>query len=145
MGLSPSLFSSDKDDWQTPPEIFGPLHDEFDFTIDAAATAANAMRPRYWTVEDDAISQDWVGERIWCNPPYGRTQKSFIEKAAECRAEVAVLLLPAHPDTAAWHDWIFPVAEVRFLRGRIKFVGGQHSAPFPSAVAIFRRKEEQDA
>ena len=136
--LNNGLFSSDKHDWQTPPDVFEPLHSEFGFTVDAAANACNAMLPRYWTPEDDGLAQDWTGERVWCNPPYGREQKAFIRKAAECKADVSVLLIPARPDTAAWHDWIFPFAEVRFIRGRIKFIGGASAAPFPSAVVIFR-------
>ena len=136
-----ALFQSAKHDWQTPPAIFDPLHREFEFTIDAAAAAANALLPRYWTIQDNALAQNWAGERVWCNPPYGREQKAFVEKAAECKAQVAVLLIPARPDTAVWHDYIFPLAEVRFIRGRIRFVGGASSAPFPSAIVIFHGKE----
>jgi hypothetical protein len=28
--------------------------------------------------------------------------------------------------------------EIRLLRGRVRFVGGNHSAPFPSAIVVFR-------
>ena len=125
-------------EWETPDKVFAPLHLEFRFTVDAAATAANAKLPRFWTKETDALVQDWSGERIWCNPPYGRYQVGLIRKAAERKAEVAVLLIPARTDTAAWHDYIFPHAEVRFLRGRITFVGAPYNAPFPSALVIFR-------
>ena len=144
MALNKSLFSSAKDDWQTPSSVFGPLHAEFHFTVDVAASHTNALLPDYWTEEDDGLAQNWTGERVWCNPPYGKKQKAFIEKAAHCEAEVAVLPLPARPDTAVWHDLIFPNAEVRFMRGRIKFVGAEHGAPFPSAVVIFRCRLRQD-
>ena len=139
MTINQSLFQSDKQDWQTPPSVFEPLHREFGFTIDAAASSENALLPRYWNEENDAIKQDWSGERIWCNPPYGRYQREFIRKAAEMQADVTVLLIPARPDTAAWHDWIFPYAEIRFIRGRIKFVGAKNSAPFPSAIVVWRK------
>ena len=138
MAISPSLFSSKKHDWQTPPEVFAPLHEEFAFTVDAAASAANAMLPRFWTTESDGLAQPWSAERVWCNPPYGREQRLWIKKAWASAAEVAVLLLPARTDTAAWQDWILPSAEVRFLRGRIRFVGAEHGAPFPSAIVIWR-------
>lgn len=137
--VSPALFKSDKHDWQTPPEVFGPLHEEFGFTLDAAASAENALLPRFWSLAENALLQDWSGERIWCNPPYGRGQIAFIRKAAERKAEIAVLLIPARPDTAAWHDYILPTAEIRFLRGRIRFVGAPYPAPFPSALAIWRK------
>ena len=134
-----ALFASSKHDWQTPDSIFLPLHEEFGFTIDVAAVPMNAKIPRFWTPEDDALRQNWEGERVWCNPPYGKEQCGFIEKAAEKKADISVLLLPARTDTAVWHDYIFPLAEVRFLRGRIRFVGAEHSAPFPSAVCIWRK------
>ena len=139
--MNKGLFSSDRHDWQTPPSVFDPLHAEFRFTVDAAASHRNALLPHYWTEHDDALAQDWAGERVWCNPPYGRTQKLFIEKAARMEADVAVLLIPARPDTAAWHDWIFPLAEVRFIRGRLYFSEAGR-APFPSAIAIWRKSME---
>ena len=129
-------------DWQTPPEIFDPLHREFGFTIDAAATKENALLPRYWTKEDDALVQDWGGERVWCNPPYGKFQIPFIRKAAQRKAEIAVLLIPARTDTLIWHECIFGVAEVRFIKGRIRF-DGKFRAPFPSALCIYQRVVRQ--
>ena len=48
------------------------------------------------------------------------------------------MLVPARTDTAWWHDYVVPFAEVRFLRGRVKFEGAPTTAPFPSAVVIFR-------
>ena len=137
------LFSSKKTDWQTPRSIFVPLHDEFRFTVDAAASKQNAMLSKYWTEEDNALTKDWTEHNVWCNPPYGRASSSFIKKAAECEADVAVLLLPARTDTIAWHNYIFPRAEIRFLKGRIKFEGADNSAPFPSAIVIFRHKHFQ--
>ena len=128
------LMSSNRHDWRTPPAIFDPLHGEFGFTVDAAASADNALLPRYWT---DAAFERWAGERVWCNPPYGREQAWFVERAVE--ADVAVLLIPARPDTRVWHDVIFRhAAEVRFMRGRIRFVGADAGAPFPSAIVVFR-------
>lgn len=42
-------------------------------------------------------------------------------------------------DTKWWHQYITsnPTANVRFLRGRLKFGGAKNSAPFPSAIVIF--------
>ena len=141
--INPALFTSNKNDWQTPPDFFARVNREFMLTVDAAASAENAMLPRYWTAEDNALEQDWTGERVWCNPPYGTAQKAFVRRAAECQADIAVVLIPARPDTALWHDFIFPHAraEVRFLRGRLRFVGAADSAPFPSALVIYRGAE----
>ena len=128
-----------RDDWRTPQSFFDDLHREFDFTIDAAASAENKMLDRYWSIEQNAIMQDWRGERVWCNPPYGRAQNDFIRKAAALDADISVLLIPARTDTKIWHDCIFGIAEVRFVKGRLKFEGGAYSAPFPSAVCIWKR------
>ena len=133
-----SWYMAERTDWRTPQDFFDLLHKEFQFTVDAAATPENAMLPRYWTKADDALTQDWSGERVWCNPPYGAEARPFIEKAAMYEAEIAVLLVPARPDTAVWQEVIFPMArEIRFVRGRLRFEGAPHSAPFPSAVLVF--------
>ena len=129
------IASSERDDWETPACIFNPLHKKFKFTVDAAATKANSRVARHY---DDAFAQPWTGQRIWCNPPYGRAQVPFVEEAARREAELSCLLIPARPDTRVWQDCIFDRAEVWFLRGRIRFSGAPASAPFPSAVVLFR-------
>ena len=77
---------------------------------------------------------------MFCNPPYGRELPKWIKKAhdeAEKGARV-VMLIPARTDTLAFHDYIYHRAEIRFLKGRIKFGDAKTSAPFPSMVVIFR-------
>lgn len=46
-----------------------------------------------------------------------------------------VMLLPARTDTKWFHDYIYGKAEIRFVRGRLKF--GGNSAPFLSMVVVF--------
>ena len=92
--MNAGLFSSARHDWQTPRSLFDPLNDEFRFTVDAAASPDNALLPCFWTPETDALNQDWSGHRVWCNPPYGREQRAFIEKAAELQRRC---LRVAHP------------------------------------------------
>ena len=72
------------------------------------------------------------------NPPYGRAIKHWVEKAytESKRGATVVCLIPARTDTAYWHDYCFK-GEVRFLRGRLSF-SNKGTAPFPSAVVIFR-------
>ena len=132
-------FSSDRHDWETPPEIFLPLRDEFQFTLDVCASPTNAKVSRYFTEEDDGLTQDWSNDVCWMNPPYGRELKLWVEKArheAE-RGATVVAIIPARTDTAYFHDHIFGHAEIRFLRGRVKFLlHGEviGSSPFPSAI-----------
>jgi phage N-6-adenine-methyltransferase len=134
-------YMSKSNEWATPQDLFDRLDDEFKFTVDVAANEQNAKCDRYFTEADNGLAQSWVGERVWCNPPYGREIGQWIKKAAISKAEIAVLLIPARTDTNAWHRWIFGTAEVRFVKGRIRFVNGNKpdNAPFPSAVVIFRK------
>ena len=138
--MSGYIATAKREDWGTPPALFSELHAEFNFTIDAAASPVNAKLPRYWTIENNALLQDWRGERVFCNPPYGKTQKDFIRKAAECKADIAVLLIPARTDTLIWHECIFNIAEIEFIKGRLRFEGATGNAPFPSAVVIYRKR-----
>lgn len=48
------------------------------------------------------------------------------------------MLLPARTDSRWFHEYIYNKAEVRFVKGRLKFGGSKNSAPFPSMVVIFR-------
>ena len=135
-------FSSKTNEWETPQELFDELDREFTFTLDPCATPDNKKCPRYFTKDVDGLTQPWQGT-VFMNPPYGREIPKWIKKAYEesLRGATIVCLVPARTDTAYWHDYIFPYAEVRFIRGRVKFGGGKHSAPFPSAIAIFRSKK----
>lgn len=135
--LNSALFSSKKDDWETPDELFLELNRVFQFNLDVCATAENAKCDAFFTKNEDGLLQDWSGRRCWCNPPYGRGIGEWCKKAVESGAEVVVLLIPARTDTAWFHDWVLPFMNIRFLRGRIKFKGATNSAPFPSMIAVY--------
>ena len=144
---------SDSDEFGTPPHLFKALNEEFHFTLDAAASHENALLPNYMTAEDDALKQNWatfqrldchewipVPNTVFCNPPYSRGfVPAFVKKAYEesLMGVTSVLLLPARTEQPWFHDIVLPYAEVRFVRGRLKFVGGKTSARWPSMVVIF--------
>ena len=135
-----TLSSSERMDWPTPRDYFATLHAEFAFTLDACASPENACLPRYFTERDEGLMRSWKGERVYMNPPYGRQLPKWILHAwnESGHAEVIVALIPARTDTSYWHDFIFGHAEIRFLRGRLRFVGAKNVAPFPIAVVIWR-------
>lgn len=138
-GLNTAVhFSSTTDLWATPQKFFDGLADEFTFGVDVCALPGNAKCTRYFTPEEDGLAQDWIGV-CWMNPPYGREIGKWVRKAFESSqgGATVVCLLPARTDTAWWHDYAIK-GEVRFLRGRLKFGGQKNSAPFPSALVIFR-------
>lgn len=130
------LFSSKSFEWETPKNIFDDLNREFRFTLDVAATPKNTKCDFFYTKEQDGLQQLWLG-KVWCNPPYGRNIGKWVEKAYKSKATI-VMLLPARTDTKWFHDYIYNKAEIRFIRGRLKFGGCKNSAPFPSMVVIFR-------
>lgn len=141
-------FKSDSNEWATPQELFEKLNEEFKFTLDPASTDDNAKCEKHYTKEDDGLSMDWGGERVFCNPPYGSEIKRWVKKAAE-EAEkpntCVVLLIPARTDTSYFHDYLYGRAELRFIRGRVKFIrddGVTGSAPFPSMIAILRSRND---
>lgn len=133
------LFSRKSDEWETPPELFAELNKEFSFDLDPCATAGNAKCARYFTLEDDGLAQNWGGCSVFCNPPYSNI-KAWVKKAAEeaQRGALVVMLIPARTDTRWFHDYIYHKAEIRFIRGRLRFSGSKTPAPFPSMVVIFR-------
>lgn len=144
MNNQAAMVSSEKHDWETPKELFEKIDDEFNFTIDVCALPHNAKCKRFYTPEADGLKQNWGGETCWMNPPYGREQIKWIEKAYEesKQGTTVVCLIPARPDTKLWHEIIFPNAEVRFIKGRISFVGAESAALFPSALVIFGKNAE---
>lgn len=131
-----AMFSSKTDLWSTPQDFFDNLKSEFHFTLDVCATKENAKCERYYTQETDGLSQEWYGV-CWMNPPYGRVIGKWVEKAYKSNA-IVVGLLPARTDTKWFHDYIYGKAEIRFIKGRLKFGGNKNSAPFPSMLVIWR-------
>lgn len=135
--------SSKSDEWSTPPgfaEQYGP------FDLDPCADASNARAPKFFSREEDGLSRPWFG-RVWMNPPYGRQIGKWIAKALHevtCgNCESVVCLLPARTDTAWWHDYC-TFGEIEFIRGRLKFGGSPHDAPFPCAVVTFDSSRRPD-
>lgn len=133
-------------EWETPPEVFQPLHQEFSFTLDPCATDRNAKCSRYFTEAIDGLSQDWGRERVFMNPPYGREIYAWTRKAREAarRGAVVVGLLPASTDLAWWHEDVAGHAsDIRWIRGRVRFItDGPYRASgfFPSVVVVWGSK-----
>ncbi|MDM0612466.1 DNA N-6-adenine-methyltransferase [Clostridium perfringens] len=138
--LNKELFSSKKQDWETPLNLFEKLNEIFNFNLDVCAIPETEKCKKYFTPEIDGLSQEWYGT-CWMNPPYNRYQVNWIKKASEeviKHNSIVVCLIPARPDTKVWHNIIFKNADtICFLKGRLKFSNSKESAPFPSAIVIF--------
>jgi phage N-6-adenine-methyltransferase len=131
-------YSSKSNEWSTPQDFFDKLNLEFQFTLDPCATKENYKCSKYYTIKDDGLAQSWDNEAVFCNPPYGRQIKHWVKKASEAQGGVVVMLIPARTDTSYFHDYIYGKAEIRFIRGRLKFGDGKSPAPFPSMVVVFK-------
>lgn len=147
-----------RQDWETPAALIRELelwffapHDRFE--LDVAATAENAKAPRFITIAENALVQQWRG-RCWMNPPYGRNIGAWVEKAEEeartapfaSRTSV-VCLLPARTDTSWFHDIVLERASsVHFIRGRLRFGDKKGpTAPFPSMIVYFQHEQRMGA
>lgn len=146
-----TVFSSASDDWPTPQEFFDALDAEFGFALDVCADSMNRKADAYYGLDHpdqtrrDGLATDWAaelgGRSAWMNPPYGKEISAWMAKAAEAAQAGAtiVCLVPARCDTRWFHDHVLAHgAEVRFVRGRLKFGTATNSAPFASLVVIYR-------
>ena len=182
--LSAALFSSKTGIWTTPDSVYKPLHAEFQFTLDAAASEDNAKCAMYYDQALDGLQQSWLCNHrakvkgsevvptfktlpvstnlrslvqdvdptpctcgvigpgaVWCNPPYSRFGMHLWMKRAYETAQAGrtvVMLLPARTSNKWFHDWVVGKAEVRFIKGRLRFSGSKNTAPFPSMIAVYR-------
>ena len=137
------MLSSQKMDWGTPQAFFDKLDKEFWFTLDPCASEENAKCDNFYTKEDNGLEKNWEGENVFCNPPYGREIKHWVKKCSEEGKKentIVVMLIPARTDTRYFHEYIYGKAEIRFIKGRLKFEGGENNnpAPFPSMLVIFK-------
>ena len=138
--LNKALFTSNSDEWATPKEIFNELNNEFNFNLDVCATEDNHKCNLFFTQKDDGLSKKWGGYRVFCNPPYSNisewVKKAYYESYKP--NTLIVLLIPARTDTKYFQEYIYHRAELRFIKGRLKFGDSKTSAPFPSMIVIYR-------
>jgi site-specific DNA-methyltransferase (adenine-specific) len=135
------MFSHKSNEWATPQDFFDELNNEFHFTLDPCSTHGNAKCANHYTAEEDGLSKKWGGQTVFCNPPYGRELPKWVKKCyEESQRATVVMLIPARTDTRWFHDYIYGKAEIRFIKGRLKFGDGKSPAPFPSMVVIYKRE-----
>lgn len=132
-----SYFPKSKTDkWMTPPSVYIPLNEEFQFTFDPCPIEWNEK------THDDGLAIEW-GERNFINPPYSNVSK-WIKKAHDewKKGKLVVMLINAITDSIAFHEYIYGKAELRFVKGRIKFLDQDRKAVGhnvrPSMIVIFR-------
>lgn len=121
-----ALFTSNSDEWATPFDFFEKLNQEFKFTLDPCSTDENCKCEKHFTIDDNGLEMNWKGESVFCNPPYSKI-KEWVKKCymeGQKSNTTVVMLIPARTDTKYFHDYIYHKSEIRFIKGRLKFVGG---------------------
>jgi site-specific DNA-methyltransferase (adenine-specific) len=133
------MFSSNKQDWQTPDSLFDDLDNEFGFSIDVASSDENCKCENHFTMENSGLDKQWIGT-CFMNPPYNEMydwiRKAYTESQ---HGATVVALIPARTDTRYFHDFCMKAEELRFIRGRLKFSNCDNSAPFPSVLVVFNQ------
>ena len=135
------LFTSYTDNRSTPDDFYKTIDNIYHFTLDPCASPDNAKCWKYFTIDDDWLSKSWANEVVFMNPPYWKTIKYWVQKAFnEWKNNwiVVVCLLPARTDTSRFHEYIYNIADIQFIKGRLKFWGSKNSAPFPSMLCVFK-------
>lgn len=129
------------DVWATPQWLYDALDKEFGFTLDPCSDGANAKCEKFYTPIENGLLRDWGTDVVFMNPPYSEVD-DWMRKAYGSAMEGAtvVCLIPARTDTRWWHEFCMK-AEIRFIRGRLKFGDADTGAPFPSAIVVFRPRE----
>lgn len=131
--------------YATPQRLFDKLNREFFFKLDVCATADNAKCGRYFSPEEDGLSQSWAIEggynaSVWMNPPYGKGIVAWLEKAHKTAGSGVrvVALVPGSTNPPWWHDWVMKSKEIRFIRKKVSFDGPIDGVPFwGSCIVVF--------
>lgn len=133
------MLSSNSCEWATPIHLFDSLNAHCHFNLDPCATIDNHKCERFFTIQDDGLAQNWSGQRIFMNPPYGRTISLWMHKLSHCHdALFRVALVPARCDTKWFFDFVWYSAyALIFIKGRLKFNNLPGSATFSSVLVFY--------
>jgi len=143
LAIQKALISSKTNEWATPQDFFDELNNEFGFTLDPCSTDENCKCLKHYTLDNDGLTKDWSNDVVFVNPPFGGNTADWIRKALleSKNGSLVVCLIVSSTDRSYWHDYIFPyAAQIRFVRGRLKFNQSPTTAPFASAVVVFTDK-----
>lgn len=135
------------DEWLTPPSIIKSLG-EFDLDPCSPVNRPWPTAKRHLTIEDDGLFLPWIdGERVWLNPPYGKTMAMWLNKLALHGNGIALTF--ARTETAAFHNYVFAHANsIFFLKKRITFydvTGKKGGAGVAPSVLIAYGKNNVEA
>ena len=140
-----------QDCFETPDFVYKQLDDIFHFTVDAACNIDNCKCLKGFYVDKglDGLQKHWIGERVFCNPPFSE-KALWIEKAdfevQNNNCPICVMILPALCiDTKAFHKFIEGKYHYEILQGRISFIDPETKKPKSgnnsgTVIVYFKRK-----
>jgi len=128
-----AVHSMKKNTWKTPKYVYDYLDKEFVFDFDPCPS-----NPKF-----DGLKISWAAMN-YVNPPYGTELPKWITKgiAEQKKNHYSVFLIPSRTDTKWFYKMFENATEIRFIVSRIKFVGAENSAPFPSMIVYFGPKRK---
>ena len=133
------LLSSKSVEWETPQYIYDLLNLKYNFTLDPCATINNHKCEKFYTISENGLMMSWKGERVFCNPPYGRKLIDWICKGYNeyfFNNVFSVFLVPARVDTKWFHRYVLGKANIYFFNKRLRFNDSKQNCTFPYTTSI---------
>lgn len=106
------------DEWLTPPEIINALG-IFDLDQCSPINRPWDTAKKHYNIKDDGLNKNWEG-RVWCNPPYGKYTKIWLNKLAKHNKGTALIF--ARTETKMFFDEVWNKASsILFIEKRLCF------------------------
>lgn len=125
-----------RDDWGTPQPVIDRVLDVGPIVLDPCSNPASIVpAAERIMLPLNGLTVPWpVPGLVYVNPAFSELRAWLECCAAHGSAGGEVLaLVPARTDTRAWQRFATRADAVCFWRGRIRFVGADAGAPFPTA------------
>ena len=138
--------NSGENEWYTPPECIEAARrvmGEIDLDPASSARANEVVKAhRYYSLDDDGLSQQWCG-RVWMNPPYAAgIVDQFVDKLyaefSTGRVEEFIVLVNNATETR-WFETLAVMATlIAFPRSRVRFWrDGETASPLQGQAFVY--------
>lgn len=150
MGKNENQYGTN-DTWTTPPEVYEPIikclgpirFDPFGNPKATLPAETRVLLPVYAGqlhqgigIFGDAYDFDWSGRGlVFCNGPTSDCARWAHKMHSEEGGDENVSLWPVRTGSNWWQQWVAPSDAILFWRGRVKFAGAEHHAPWHSALS----------
>jgi|TARA_R100000084_G_scaffold100266_1_gene54901 hypothetical protein len=130
-----------KEEWYTPTRIIDALG-IFDLDPCSPNKPFNKIANNIFTKKDNGLLKEWYGS-VYCNPPYGKQTKLWLNKCAKHNNCIALVF--ARTDTKMFFSEVWNKASaIFFIKGRLKFLNENNvsigSAGAPSVLIAYGKQ-----